>query len=662
MKKLSKIQESIWGDLHKRGIGELEREEDKIGNIKDMIPVDMGGLSVLWSDRDLEVDDNCYFSFDEANELIEKSGWRLPTREEAEELCVSVRIERNTDKICIVYREDKPDVQLTFKKCGQKYGDNDDKIYRIDTYNTWTSTAQGTEAYRIFKISSLIFGTNFQMHKNNKICVRLVKDKPNDIKESVWGDLHKRGIGELEREEDDINFMDVESFKEYIEHFDDAIIKVYLSHNKDFISVDEIYIETEKKNKYYQLLLVIEYPEKKIFMNDYFKSAAPDVFSKLTKEFSVSVKRGFIYINPKDGSEKTNKFFLDVLRFILDNLKNELNESVWGDLHKRGIGELEREEDDINLLDGHSMLEYIFNHYEIQDNFSQPQYHKDANVLNVPILKVKENRYNTSVNYITYNYNKDCIYIRETLYDEILIKIKKEFNISNFLNGVYTIKNADNSLFIKLIDFIIDNVDPMSKTVFALLYKRKMNESVWGDLHKRGVGELEREEDNIGNLSELKPLDMGLSVLWADKDLEVDGNYLFNFEEANELIEKSEWRLPTLKEVAELGLLYNKEEYFYDDKSFYFENNGNKLIFYRKGFKYISGFKSAMQDQIIGQDYYYCWTSDRYKLDSIHILTFDNDKIYYSPVNNLRVVDQVVQGEAHKLCVRLVKDKEKRED
>ena len=114
---------------------------------------------------------------------------------------------------------------------------------------------------------------------------------------------------------------------------------------------------------------------------------------------------------------------------------SKIQESIWSDIQDRSTGEVIRKEDDINILDGQGMLEYIFNHYVIQDNFSQPQYHKDANVLNVPILKVKKNIYNTSVNYITYDYDKDSIYIQETLYDKILIKIKKELNISYiFLN------------------------------------------------------------------------------------------------------------------------------------------------------------------------------------------------------------------------------------
>ena len=44
----------------------------------------------------------------------------------------------------------------------------------------------------------------------------MIPDFKTYINESVWGDLHSRGIGETEREED--KFFDLESLKEYIDN------------------------------------------------------------------------------------------------------------------------------------------------------------------------------------------------------------------------------------------------------------------------------------------------------------------------------------------------------------------------------------------------------------------------------------------------------------
>ena len=41
MKKLSKITESVWSDMQDRGIGDLEKKEDTIGNSNILKPVDL---------------------------------------------------------------------------------------------------------------------------------------------------------------------------------------------------------------------------------------------------------------------------------------------------------------------------------------------------------------------------------------------------------------------------------------------------------------------------------------------------------------------------------------------------------------------------------------------------------------------------------------------
>ena len=356
------------------------------------------------------------------------------------------------------------------------------------------------------------------------------------IKENLWADLQDRSSGEVIRKEDDIDHLYNKDLCEYIKeryqaifnrHFDIEYFGQSVITSRIHIP---LYVTTDVWNPQHLISLVIfrepddfnRTVEIHLRQKRHLTATFKYFFDKLKNEFDLVVKEGTVKISPKDGGKITNIFFISVLDFCIDNLekitvkskytarlnitRKEVNENLWADLQDRSSGEVIRKEDDINILNGPGMLEYIFNHYVIQDNFSQPQYYKDANVLTVPILKVKENGYRTSVNIINYAYDKDSIYIRETLYNDVLIKIKKEFNISNFWNGVYTIKNADNSLFIKLIDFIIDNVDPMSKTVFALLHKRKMNENLWADLQDRGSGEVVRKEDYITTREELKDI------------------------------------------------------------------------------------------------------------------------------------------------------------
>ena len=80
----------------------------------------------------------------------------------------------------------------------------------------------------------------------------------------------------------------------------------------------------------------------------------------------------------------------------------------------------------------------------------------------------------------------------------------------------------------------------------------KITEGILGDIAKRDLSGEKKKEDVIGNIKQIQPVDVGCSVLWADRDLEVDGEYLFTFDEAMDFVKNSEWRLPTLEEVADL--------------------------------------------------------------------------------------------------------------
>ncbi len=183
-----------------------------------------------------------------------------------------------------------------------------------------------------------------------------------------------------------------------------------------------------------------------------------------------------------------------------------------------------------------------------------------------------------------------------------------------------------------------------------------ITENVWDDIRRQSTGELVKKEDELTNIKDIKPIDVGLSVLWADRDLEYEDDCYFTFDEAFELIKDSEWRIPTLEEVAELDRL--KSSFSSNDKEFYFEFNGQHLGFPKTGFKRQiyspMGFRGFMVDE---DRFYYGWTSTPYDKGSSQILTFDRENIWHSPINNKRITSQVIQLNHDKLCVRLVKDK-----
>lgn len=178
-----------------------------------------------------------------------------------------------------------------------------------------------------------------------------------------------------------------------------------------------------------------------------------------------------------------------------------------------------------------------------------------------------------------------------------------------------------------------------------------IKESVWSDIQDRNSGEVIRKEDEIGNLSHLKPVDMGGTVLWADQDLVVDGIEHFTFDEVWEIIKNSAWRLPTVKEVAEL----DKCQLFRDGNNVYLESGDGKLGFQKKGVIYVfHNHPNHLDDGAV----YYGWTSEPYEYSSnhIHIMVIDNSNLEHSPLNQT-INSQVTQSTNSKCCVRLVKDK-----
>ena len=199
--------------------------------------------------------------------------------------------------------------------------------------------------------------------------------KLSKITESIWSDIQDRSSGDTIRKEDDINLMSGEDFCDYLNDN-------YISKNKYKI----LYSEHSKcihipiLNKFIGVLLNLsyDYKDNTITMNyDEVESLCPELCKKIKENFKVvkkivsSTYTQFI-IFPPDGSECTNRFFVDVLDFIIENgdenmlliKKKHINESIWSDIQDRSAGDTIRKEDDINLFDCDELYDYIYSLYE----------------------------------------------------------------------------------------------------------------------------------------------------------------------------------------------------------------------------------------------------------------------------------------------------------
>lgn len=107
--------------------GETAREETLVKfNTKEMLPVDMGG-SVLWADRDLEVESggewfrhSNYFRIEDIDGTEFGNGWRLPTIYEYIELILNDGVKRirertkKPEEVCFKYGKNR----LNFETSG----------------------------------------------------------------------------------------------------------------------------------------------------------------------------------------------------------------------------------------------------------------------------------------------------------------------------------------------------------------------------------------------------------------------------------------------------------------------------------------------------------------------------------------------------------------
>ena len=198
--------------------------------------------------------------------------------------------------------------------------------------------------------------------------------KLSKIIESIWSDMQDRSAGITQRKEDDVNLMSMEDFCDYL--------------NDNYIGKDGhkiIYNKTSKRiftailkqhvGCYFNISY--NYNSNTITMNDEVESLCPELCKKIKENFKVDKEYVDIdytkfIIFPPDGSECTNRFFVDVLDFIIENgdenilllKKKHINESIWSDMQDRSAGDTIRKEDDVNLLDRDGLYDYIYALYK----------------------------------------------------------------------------------------------------------------------------------------------------------------------------------------------------------------------------------------------------------------------------------------------------------
>ena len=172
----------------------------------------------------------------------------------------------------------------------------------------------------------------------------VVERKP--INESAWGDMRKRSAGKQIRKEDDINLLDRDGLYDYLaSHYKPLNSFVNIQNSSSFNRIDvPVLIQGGADYVHFN------FDDNSVFIKFAMPYKVKGLFAKLADNFSLrsnSDKNPLFYIiSPKDGSETTNSFYIEVIDFIIDNIpdsfekgvKKIVEESAWGEMRHRSSG------------------------------------------------------------------------------------------------------------------------------------------------------------------------------------------------------------------------------------------------------------------------------------------------------------------------------------
>ena len=286
----------------------------------------------------------------------------------------------------------------------------------------------------------------------------MIPDFKTYITESIWSDIQDRSMGKTVRKEDDIDLLDINELCEYLK-------TIYKTNSDNDISVikieDNMYLTIclyEDEYGYYRYIY---------YDGDYINTQL-DVIETLKcllefeRKFSIKFNENDFVVNcidiyPKDKARipVTNKFFIEVLDFILDRINTPLEqkikkisnikESIWSDIQDRSMGKTVRKEDDISHLDYVEFFTYLTEHYKPKSKKDNEKIGGRTPITNTDIIEIFipiesiDDRIKTLMIVISKKDNSIVsIATSQTLFD-------KYVNLERTLSNNYTLNPSNNS-------------------------------------------------------------------------------------------------------------------------------------------------------------------------------------------------------------------------
>ena len=300
-----------------------------------------------------------------------------------------------------------------------------------------------------------------------------------NVTESVWTDMQDRGTGDLEKKEDEIP----EQFKKvlaiYIHtfaHLEAAAGNYTVGSCSEFIAFIKDY-----QNKPAIAREDPDIPELVQYVRDNWDFVCDIIMKTITKvDDEVSV----------------------VVDNIIDDMKKDVNESIWSDMQERGTGDSVKTED-IDNMSFSELYRYMQKIYVCIRKYDI-YYDDDSDTMTATLFSDKARGYNIFFMKSMANSRK-TIYVEKNLvdalgcFDEMEDKYYlKTYDLSEDVYiDIYPDEYTEptNRFFLEVFDYLLDKIHaPLKKHIEK---KSNVNESIWSDMQERGTGDSVKKEDDV---------------------------------------------------------------------------------------------------------------------------------------------------------------------
>lgn len=363
-----KTNESVWMDIHKRSTGDTERREESIDlmDINDFITYLQSRYKCNIPRKRYKVE-NWFLGGEDTLMQVD-----MPIEDISEpgiKMTYTLRLTYDYGKMeCI-------DIASSFQTFFEEYPEF--KKYVSDNYQL---IKKSKEDFRTFGSDNLIVSKNgkeLKFHDYVELvdkALSCVKKPYLKLNESVWMDIHKRSSGDAKRKEESIDLMDFDDFSDYLldrykcrnSRNNFGIGTWFLGGPDDWRQIEvpiEIPVKSDKEMAS-NLRLTYDYNHKECidftFPYGTFFAKYPEFRKYVLDNYQVIRKpnddmrtgTGELIL-PKPGKKLMFHDYVELIDKALSCSKKpylKLNESVWMDIHKQSTGDIDRKEEDVNIL------------------------------------------------------------------------------------------------------------------------------------------------------------------------------------------------------------------------------------------------------------------------------------------------------------------------